>query len=213
MIDGRRVIALVPARGGSKGVPQKNVQPCAGKPLISWTLEAAHASRYVDTVAVSSDSIAILECASRAGDFVPVMRPGELATDEAEMPPVIDHALRKVDGYDICVLLQPTSPLRIAADIDGALELLASSAAKTVVSVYESYAVPFTGIDPPRRQERKPMLLLNGAVYAFDVARFRETLALIDKDTVPYVMPQARSVDVDHPLDLAVAAMMIGGKY
>lgn len=210
MISGKRVLALVPARGGSKGVPLKNVQPCAGKPLIAWTIEAAKASKYIDETTVSSDSLAIVDCAQAFGDVSAVHRPAELATDEAEMPPVIANALETMRGFDICVLLQPTSPLRTAEDIDGALELLVSSGAKTVTSVYESYAVPFTGVDPPRRQERKPALYLNGAIYAFRVARFLETLTLIDERTVPFVMPQERSVDVDFPHDMAVAAALIG---
>ncbi len=211
MIDGKKVLALVPARGGSKSIPQKNIQPCAGKALIAWTLEAAKASKYIDEVAVSSDSLVILECAESFGDISAVHRPPELATDEAEMPPVVANALAQLKGFDLCVLLQPTSPLRTAEDIDGALELLISSGAKTVTSVYESHSVMFTGVDPPRRQERKPTLMLNGAVYAFDVERFKATLALIDRDTVPFVMPNDRSVDVDYPRDLALASLLIGG--
>lgn len=212
MIDGKRVLALVPARGGSVGVPMKNVQPCAGKPLIGWTLEAAVESQYIDVIAVSSDSPTILDCAHKMGvAFRPIVRPAELATDEAEMPPVIEHALLALgDPSDLCVLLQPTSPLRTAEDIDGALETLVRRCAKTVTSVYESYAVPFDGTDPARRQDRKPTLFLNGAIYAFDVARFLQTGALIDRDTVPFVMPQERSVDVDAPVDMAVASLLVG---
>lgn len=210
MIGKHRVIALVPARGGSVGIPLKNVQPCAGKPLIAWTIEAANASRYIDVVAVTSDSAAILDCAQSFGDVMTINRPVELAADDTEMPPVIAHALQPTMGYDVCVLLQPTSPLRTAADIDGALELLVNNGAQTVTSVYESHAVPFTGIDPPRRQDRKPTLMLNGAVYAFDVETFRKTMTLIDKDTLPYVMPHARSVDIDAPVDMAVAQALIG---
>lgn len=212
MIDGKRVLALIPARGGSKGIPLKNIQPCAGKPLITWTIDAARASKYVDFVAVTSDSKLVRNIAAQSLAYL-ITRPDDLSADECEMAPVIEHALSslEVGGYtdNICVLLQPTSPLRSSADIDSALELLISSNAKTLTSVYESYAVPFIGVDPPRRQERKPTLMLNGAIYAFDVARFKETHALIDRDTVPYVMPQSRSVDVDHPLDMAIAAMVI----
>lgn len=210
MIGSKRVVALVPARGGSRGIKLKNIQPCAGKPLIAWTIEAAGASRYIDAVAVSSDSLAIIDCAQTFGDAVAVHRPPELATDEAEMPPVIVNALEQLRGFDIGVLLQPTSPLRTADDIDGALDLLSSKGADTVTSVYESYAVPFTGIDPPRRQERKPTLLMNGAIYAFRVEAFLKTLQLVNGRTLPYVMPQERSVDVDYPQDMAVAAALIG---
>ncbi len=203
------VVAIVPARGGSKSIPKKNIQPCAGKPLLAWTISAAKASKYITEVIVTSDDDDILAVARNEHTVTTIRRPAELATDEAEMPPVILHAL-EFYRYKIAVLLQPTSPLRTAEDIDGALELLISSGAKTVTSVYESHAVVFDGTDPKRRQDRTPTLLLNGAVYCFDVARFRETHTLIDKDTVPFVMPQSRSVDIDAPVDMALASLMIG---
>jgi N-acylneuraminate cytidylyltransferase len=212
MIDGKSVLALVPARGGSKAIRLKNIQLCGGSPLIEWTLQAAVGSKYIDRVLVSSDSKKIREVAAQTPGVLAVNRPTGLAEDDTPMAPVIMDALKWQPECDVCVLLQPTSPLRTAADIDGALELLVNSNAKTVVSVYESWSVPFTGEDPPRRQDRKPTLLLNGAVYAFDVARFKETGALIDKDTVPYVMPAERSCDVDVPRDLALASLLIGGE-
>ncbi len=207
MIDGKMVLGLIPARAGSKAIKLKNIQGCAGKPLIQWTIEAAKASKYIDEVAVSSDSDTILN--ATAG-VTRITRPAELAADDTEMAPVILDALQYY-RYPICVLLQPTSPLRTAADIDGALELLMDRKAKTVVSVYESHAVEFDGTEPLRRQDRKPSLMLNGAIYAFKVDVFRETGALIDERTVPYVMPQERSIDIDVPLDMALASLLIGG--
>lgn len=208
MIEGRSVIAVIPARGGSKGVTKKNIAPCAGKPLLTWTIAAAKASKYVDEILVTSDDDDILALAKSEHTVTTVKRPAELATDEAEMPPVIMHALEYY-RYPLAVLLQPTSPLRTGADIDGALELLTSSGATTVTSVYESHAVVFDGTDPKRRQDRKPTLFLSGAVYCFDVARFRETQTLIDSATLPYVMPPERSVDIDAPLDMAIAQTII----
>lgn len=209
MINGQQVIALVPARGGSKSIPRKNIAPCAGRPLLTWTIAAAKGSKYIDEVAVSSDDDAILDIAKSEHTVTAIKRPPELAEDDTPMAPVIIDALTYY-RYPICVLLQPTSPLRTAADIDGALELLVSSGANTVTSVYESHAVPFTGVDPARRQDRKPTLFLNGAVYCFRVGAFMETRELINARTVPYVMPEARSVDVDYPTDMAVAAALIG---
>lgn len=208
MIDGKMVLGLIPARGGSKGLHLKNIARCGGKPLIQWTVEAAKASKYIDEVAVTSDSDAIFAVTDGMG-VTKITRPAALAEDETEMAPVILDALQYY-RYPICVLLQPTSPLRTAADIDGALELLTAKDAQTVVSVYKSHLVPFDGTEPKRRQERKPMLVLNGAVYAFKVSRFKETQTLIDKDTVPYVMSQEHSVDVDVPLDMALAQLLIG---
>jgi N-acylneuraminate cytidylyltransferase len=205
VIKNQRVLAIVPARGGSREIPFKNIASCAGKPLIAWTLEAARESKYIDQIIVSTDSLAISQVAMKHGCSAAVSRPPELATDDAPMDGVVLHALDAFPGYDIAVLLQPTSPLRTATDIDGALELLTDS----VVSVHESYVVPFTGEDPPRRQDRKPTLYLNGAIYAFRVDWFRKTRKFVAPESVPYVIPATRAVDVDYPIDMALAATVI----
>lgn len=233
MINGKRVLGLIPARGGSKGIPLKNIQPCGGKPLIAWTIEAARESKYIDRAVVSTDSGDI----ARLCDDT-LMRPASLATDEAPMEGVVLHALDNLPDYDICVLLQPTSPLRTAGDIDGALEqleapyfttsdikeaisalgdrlagsIIPSRRYDSVVSVHESYAVPFTGEDPPRRQDRNPTLFLNGAIYAFRVDYFKRVKKFVTPESVPFVMPAERAVDVDIPLELSLASLLIGGK-
>lgn len=215
MINGKEVLAIVPARGGSKGIPLKNIANCGGKPLIAWTMEAARRSKYVDTVVISSDEVLISRTAlAFHPDAIWLRRPAELATDETKMEAVIDDVIGQLPSgpFAFCVLLQPTSPLRTTEDIDASLELLVCRAAATVTSVHESYAVPFTGMDPPRRQDRKPTLMLNGAIYAFDVERFMQTHRLIDEETLPYVMPAERAVDVDYPLDLALAGLLIGSR-
>ena len=128
MINGGSVLGLITARGGSKGVPRKNMREVGGKSMIARTVEAALASRRIDRVVISSDDVEILDAARAAGCEVPFVRPGELASDESSHADVIDHALRSLDRrYDYLVLLQPTSPLRTAADIDGCLDLCVRS--------------------------------------------------------------------------------------
>lgn len=122
MIDGKTVLAIIPARGGSKGVPRKNIRDVAGKPLIAWTIEAANQSLLVDRVVVSTDDQEIADTAVRWGAEVPFLRPIELAQDSTPgILPVIHMLTEILPHYDLVVLLQPTSPLRSVEDIDGAI--------------------------------------------------------------------------------------------
>ena len=144
MISSYSVLALIPARGGSKGVPRKNVRDLAGRPMIAWTIEAAHGSRYVDRIVLSSDDEEIIKTARQHGCDVPFVRPPELATDEADSLSVVRHALSMLpEHYDFLVLLQPTSPLRVTADIDGAVERCAETGAAVCVSVCETDKSPY----------------------------------------------------------------------
>lgn len=221
MLGSKKVLAVVAARGGSKGLPRKNVLDCAGKPLIAWTLEAARGSRFVDRAIVSSDDDEILAVARRCGGDVPFTRPAALAADDAPMDAVVAHALDAVGSYDICVLLQATSPLRTADDIDGALQKMAETSATSVVSVTSPTKSPYwmytlderetlnplfpAFADAKRRQDLPAVFVLNGAVYAVDVAWFRQHRVFVDADTIAYRMPGERSVDVDTEMDLVLA--------
>jgi len=123
MIDSQKILALIPARGGSKGLPRKNILPLSGKPLIAWTVEAAKNSKYIDNCIVSTDDIEIAECAEKYGAEIPFLRPPNLATDFTSSNDVILHAIENIhDNYDLLVLLQPTSPLRTEYDIDNGIE-------------------------------------------------------------------------------------------
>lgn len=210
-------MAVIPARGGSKGLPGKNIRPLGGKPLITWTIEAARGARAVDQVILSSDDEAIMAAATAAGCAVPFRRPPELATDEAGSIDVVLHALDAVPGADIVVLLQPTSPLRTAADIDQALDRLAATGAPAVVSVCaveqnphwmyrlspEARLVPVMGDGPgfARRQELPDIFTLNGAIYAARVDWLRAHRSFVTGETVAFVMPQERSLDIDTAAD------------
>jgi N-acylneuraminate cytidylyltransferase len=143
LIGGRSVLAIIPARGGSKGIKRKNLVDVGGRPLIVWTIAAALGSRHIDRVILSSDDEEIIAAAEAAGCEAPFRRPASLATDEAGSAEVVAHALARVPGYALFVLLQPTSPLRTSGDIDAALELLDASGADFCVSVTEAEDHPY----------------------------------------------------------------------
>jgi len=218
MIGSRKVLAVIPARGGSKGLPQKNVLPVNGRPLLAWTVDAAHAAQSIDRVVLSSDDEHIIETALGLGCEAPFRRPAALATDEASSIDVVLHALDQVPGHDVVVLLQPTSPLRTAEDIDAACRIFEATGAPSCVSVspveqspYWMYQVDDRGrlralIDTPfrtnQRQGLPPVYIPNGAVYVADVQRLRESRSLLVEGTAAYVMPIDRSLDIDTADDL-----------
>lgn len=214
MIEGKSVLAIVTARGGSKGIPGKNIMEIAGRPLIQWSIDAAHASRYVDRLILSSDDAAIIEVARKGGCEVPFVRDASLATDEASSIDVLVDALQRVSGHHIVVLLQPTSPLRTAADVDGTIARLMESKASACVTVREAEEHPYWtfrfGADgrlerfaepdggmPQRRQDLPQAWCLNGAVYAAHVDWFLRNRTFLSAETVGFPMPAERSLDVD----------------
>lgn len=228
MIDGNRVLGLITARGGSKGLPGKNLIDLAGRPLIAWTIEAARGSLYIDRLILSSDDPAIIAVAGEWGCEAPFVRPAELAGDDTPSVPVILHALDALDEtFDLLVLLQPTSPLRATEDIDACIGRCRPGGAPACVSVcepetspYWTYAMdagghlrplvtPPGGSLPSRRQDLPPAYTLNGAVYAARVPWFRERRAFLGPETVGQAMPPERSVDIDTEADLKMALFSI----
>lgn len=226
MIGGKSILALITARGGSKGIPGKNVRPAGGKPLIAWTVLAAKGSRYVDRVILSTDDRSIAAVAEQFGCEVPFMRPAELATDEADSMDTVRHALKSLsERYDYLILLQPTSPLRTTADIDAALERFFQSGAITCVSVCEPDKSPYwmttmtadgrvQPLFPPdqipvRRQDAPPVFALNGAIYIAPSNYLAAGGGFITKDTVGHAMPKNRSFDIDTELDLKLADFLL----
>lgn len=220
------VLALIPARGGSKGIPRKNVRPIAGKPLIAWTIEAARAARDVDAVVVSTEDGEIAEIARSWGADVPFMRPPELAADDTPGIDPVLHALTMLPAYDAVLLLQPTSPLRTGADIEGLLALARQQGACSVVSIRETQDHPawmyrlgsagelqplLPGEDIARRQDLPPVYALNGAMYFAQTAWLRARRGLVGPETIGYPMPTERSVDIDEPLDWRLAEMLLMG--
>jgi CMP-N,N'-diacetyllegionaminic acid synthase len=226
VIAGLSVLALIPARGGSKGLPGKNIRPAGGRPLIHYTIDAARAARTVDRVVLSSNDDAIIEAARTAGCEVPFKRPPPLATDEATSIDVVLHALDALPRHDLVVLLQPTSPLRSAADIDAACTRLVECDAPSCVSVtlaehspYWMYSLvpghrmkPLLPLPPgSRRQDLPPAWRLNGAVYVARTDWLRRTRAFVGTDSVALEMPAERSLDIDTLDDFEHFTRMLSG--
>jgi N-acylneuraminate cytidylyltransferase len=226
VISGHSVLAIIPARGGSKGIRLKNIAPFAGRPLLAWTMDVAHRSKYVDRTVLSSEDESILRVARQLGWDVPFVRPAELAQDDTPGIEPVLHALRELPGYDIVILLQPTSPLRDVADVDGCLERLVSSKAPAVVSVRDALEHPFWiyrleagGTLKPyvdqretpiaRRQDLPPAYLINGAIYAARTETLRSARGFLVPGTIAWPMPLDRSIDIDtqHDLEAAEAVM------
>jgi CMP-N,N'-diacetyllegionaminic acid synthase len=219
-----KVFGLIPARGGSKGIPRKNIKLIGGKPLIVWTIEAALRSSKLDGVVVSTDDAEIAEVARCAGAQVPFMRPAELAQDHTPgLDPVI-HALDQLPQYNSVLLLQPTSPLRNTEDIDGCLSLVERTNAKSVVSVTEADIHPYwtyrlstdqtmtrfvDGAPIARRQDLPEAFSLNGAMYFAQAQWLRDSGSLVGVETLAYVMSKEHSVDLDTPLDWKFAELLM----
>lgn len=213
MIGGGRVLGLIPARGGSRGVPRKNLRLLGGRPLLAWTAEAARASRFIDRLILSTDDDEIAELGRSVGLEVPFRRAAAAASDTASAHDVIVDALDRLDeSFEYLVYLQPSSPFRTTSDIDSCLERLASSDADSCVSVSESPAKPewlfFVGSGarlepvlgpraPNRRQELRGAFQLNGAVYATRIAAYLLAGTFLTERTLAWEMPQERGLDID----------------
>ncbi|ASS73952.1 acylneuraminate cytidylyltransferase [Tumebacillus algifaecis] len=224
MIGTKRVLAVIPARGGSKGVPRKNIRNLAGKPLLAWAVEAGQASQYIDRVILSSEDEEIIAVAKEWGCDVPFIRPQELATDETPGIDPILHALEELPGYDYVVLLQPTSPLRTTADIDSCIEQLVRADAPCCVTVTEPAKSPYwmytlqedgrmepliPGDTATRRQDLPPVFALNGAVYIAKTEWLKETKSFLAAGVTAHVMPSERSFDIDTEIDLFLAEALL----
>lgn len=215
MIQREKVLGLITARGGSKGIPGKNIKLVHGKPLMVWTIEAGLASKYIDRLILSSDDRAIMDTAKKHGCDVPFQRSKELAQDITPSIDVVLDSLNRCPGYDWVVLLQPTSPLRIARDIDDALEKCLRLGAPACVSICETRHSPywmytqkndqlFPVIDNSlinRRQDLPKTYQLNGAVYVAKSDWLKKTKNFINSATVSLEMPRARSIDIDEEQD------------
>lgn len=212
MIGQARVLGLIPARAGSQGLPGKNVRPIAGRPMVAWTLEAAAASTVLDRIVVSTDDPAVAAVAADMGLAPPFRRPDHLSGPDASVIDAIAHALETLeDGFDYVVLLQPTSPLRLPADIDAAVRLCHERAAASVIGVSPVLKPQtFYGrlgpdqtlrADAPRPDEP---VVINGAVYVGrpDILMQRRTFQ--GPGALGFLMPPERGWDVDTAFDFAV---------
>jgi CMP-N,N'-diacetyllegionaminic acid synthase len=233
MIGNKSVLALIPARGGSKGLPGKNLRPLLGKPLIGWSIEHGRASRYVDAVVVSTDDPAIAEAARGYGAELPFMRPAELASDTAASIDVIFHAvdtlLQLGRKYDLLVLLEPTSPLREPSDIDRALEtLLGLPEAKSIVGItkvesgHPSFLVrrnlaflePYSQKEfgAKRRQDIEELFFLEGTIYGSWIESLRTYGSFYHDRTIAHEVPKYKSFEVDDLVDFTVIEAIMAAR-
>lgn len=228
MFNGRRVLAVIPARGGSKAVPRKNIRLVCGRPLLAYTIDSALASTYIDKLVVSSEDSEILRVAASYG-AEPLVRPEELANDEAPGIVPVLHALEQLPDFELVVLLQPTSPLRTTADIDGCIEQCARADFQSCVSVQEVEQSPYwmyqinnennlTPLLPgnrlrtTRRQDLPKIYVLNGAVYVARSDWLRRTRDFLHDKVLPWVMPAERSLDIDSEKDLTLFSNSLTSK-
>lgn len=236
MIEGQRILALVPARAGSKGLPGKNVRELLGKPLLAWPIEAARNSVYVDDVVISTDSAEFASLAEQYGARAPFLRPAELASDAASSIDAVLHAIDAVEAegnsVDILLLLEPTSPLTEASDIDHALEVFVKGLPNldSLVGVTETVTAnpaflvrkaedgtikPFLGGDfgtLPRRQDIEPCFALDGSLYIATPQALRRERSFCHARTAGFEMPAHKSLEVDDLVDFicieAIAAQL-----
>lgn len=223
MIDGKKVLAWIPARGGSKGIKNKNIKNLNGKPLISYTIQAALSCSYVDKVLVSTDSAEIASIANMYGADTPFLRPSYLATDTSKTIDAVMHTLHffKDSGssYDIFCLLQPTSPLRTSEDIERSLELFVDNSFRSLVSVNEarSHPVMMRKIDKSgrllhlvsknstvRRQELEKIYEVNGSIYINLCSEINKGTSFNDNE-IPFVMATEHAIDIDTNEDFIIA--------
>lgn len=213
MIHDNTVLGVIPARGGSKGVPRKNIRMADGKPLIAWTIEEALKSEYIDRLVLSSEDPEIMEVSSRYGCDVPFQRPVELASDDTPGIDPVLYTLSHLPGYCYVVLLQPTSPLRSVADIDGCIECCEDKRATACVSVVKCRQHPYLMFSADRnfvlqslvpntgnfyrRQDYPDFFFLNGAVYVAQTKWLQSSRTFLSNETVGFEMPEERSLDID----------------
>ncbi len=233
LFNNKKILAIIPARAGSKRLPNKNLKTLNDKPLIQWTIEAAKNSKYLDKIILSTESQQIAQVAKNLGVEVPFLRPSQLAEDTSHPIDVVKHALNFFneanEKYDYIVLLQPTSPFREAIDIDNAIELLDTKNADAIIGVCEAHHTPLWSntleddlsmkdFIPKqylnlRAQDLPNFYQINGAMYICDTKKiFEENTFYLKENIYAYIMPQERSVDIDTQLDFLLAQSILDHK-
>ena len=218
------ILAIIPARGGSKRIPKKNIKKLAGKPLIEYTIDAASQSKLVDKIVVSTENREIERVVRKYGVDDVLPRPKDLAGDWSRTIDVILDVLRR-EECEIVVCLQPTSPFRTSADIDNALAMFLENKCESVISVYEcgqeqtwllkekgKYLIPVFGhkyFDSTLSQNLPQMYVPNGAIYIATPATLRKYKSFYTNQTLPYIMPPERSIDIDDKKDWLLAEKLL----
>jgi CMP-N-acetylneuraminic acid synthetase len=228
-----KILAIIPARSGSKRLPGKNIKELQGAPLIAWTINSALASKYITKTIVSTDSIDISTIAQKSGAQVPFIRPDALSSDSSSSIDVVRHAIeyieKKNEFYDYTILLQPTSPLRTTSDIDSAIELLLAKKSDAVISVTpEDHSPLWTNtldsnlsmdnflsdhIKNSRSQDLKQYYRLNGAIYIANTKKLLlENTFFLKNNTSAFIMSKENSVDIDEEIDFLLASSILEQK-
>lgn len=229
MFQDKKILAIIPARGGSKGIPHKNITKLCGKPLIGYTIEEALRSKYIDYVMVSTDDEEIARVSERFGAEVPFLRPAELATDTSKTIESVVYTIKTLQNigkrFDSIVLLQPTQPLRTSQDIDGAVEKYERCGEAALASVSEVDDHPIlirsvrndqllpllNGSSTCRRQDMPAFYRINGCIYINKVSEINYSTSFND-NSVPYIMEKSHSVDIDEAFDLVIAEYYLNRK-
>ena len=230
MYNNKKILAIIPARGGSKGLPGKNIKPLCGKPLIGWTIEQAQSSKYIDEIFVSTDSNEIAAVAEDFGIKVPFLRPTELATDTSPSSAFVLHTIgyyrNKGQEFDYILLLEPTSPLRDITDINIAIEqLLNHDTAKSIVGVskveatHPAFLVDISkeGLLKPylkemktlRRQELSDLYFFEGSLYLSDIEFYIKEQNFYHDLTLPYVVPKYKAYEIDDIVDFYIVEKIL----
>ena len=227
MFKDKTILGIIPARGGSRGIPRKNLINLCGKPLISYTIEAGLKSKYIDYLMVTTDDIEIAEVSKQYGADVPFLRPKELADDKSKTVDAIVHAINTLkdmsNNFDVLVLLQPTQPLREVSDIDRAIEYFFEKEMKGLVSIspVEDHPILIRKIDEDgtlssllgvnstvRRPDMPTYYRVNGCIYINKVDDITAETSFND-NPIGYLMDQEHSVDIDEMVDLIIAQYYI----
>ena len=227
------ILGVIPARGGSKGVPRKNIKPLHGKPLIHWAIACAKACPSLDAFVVSTDDAEIAEVAAQADAKPPFLRPAHLASDSAAMLPVLEHAIlemEKIKGTQVqyLILLDPTAPLRKVEDVEAVISLLKKGECETVVSGSPAHRNPWfnmvkekngyvelavnDGVKPARRQDCPTVYDLNTVAWGFTRKAIMELKERIPEKTKIHLTPRERSVDLDTDFDFKILELMMKEK-
>lgn len=224
------MLAIIPARGGSKGVPRKNIRPLSGKPLILWTIEAAVKSKHVDRIVLSTDDEEIADICRGTGVDIPFMRPKELAQDDSIATDTYIYTIDRLNkelknGYKEFVVLHPTSPLRLPDDIDNAIDLFLEKKADSVISCVEMSHPPLWTLkidgkgllsnyfdfddSDMNRQDLMPAYFPNGALHVLKYWLVKEKRTYQSNNTFAYIMPPERSIDIDCEIDFRFAEFLL----
>lgn len=229
MYKNKKILCVIPARGGSKGLPGKNIKKLTGKPLIAYSIEHARGSKYIDRTIISTDSRQIANVAKQWGGEIPFLRPKSLAMDKTSTIDALLHAVSWMEEkekfvFDVLVLLHVTTPLRNIEDVDKCIELLFKKDTDNVFSVRKAYKNPYFNMvevkksgkvvlvkrgEYTSRQSAPPVFDINSSIYVWWKDVLKEKKSLFPGRTRIYLMPKERSVDIDDYLDFRMAEMLL----